>query len=366
MDSPLLAWTTPSAQAASSPDVPTAFDAFPPSTTGGLASSNVLSPEELVFGGAAHEAPYAPAGASQDTISWSPISHSSSGSSSHEPWRGGERDEKRRKNSEAAAKWRLKKKAKDESMMQRQEELERTQALLAAENESLKAQNKTLESQLSFFQQLLSSTMQRVSYEDELAGSLPLYQSTPDNESGGNGLLSSSMERKGLVCPAVVLLVVLTLGSEDFGYTSGSPMPAGFAAGARHHVGRTLLSLDDAPSGLAGITTGAERGGMLGSALQLLPKSPFSPPINADGMIALQLCGMIWLAHRARPVVVSVSQALPGMQQKLARAAIGLPRRLWKPVDRALTLTTSALCLSRGKPSLWHRFKFGPVSSHSE
>ena len=321
MDSPLLAWTTPSA------DVPVAVDAPPPFTTAGLASSDVLSPEELVFGGAAHEAPYAPAGASQDTISWSPISHSSSGSSSHDPWRGSERDEKRRKNSEAAAKWRLKKKAKDESMMQRQEELERTQALLAAENESLKAQNKTLESQLSFFQQLLSSTMQRVSYGDELAGSLPLYESsTPDNESGGNDVLPGRMERKGLVCPAVVLLLVLTMGSEDFGYTSGSLISAGFTAGARHHVGRTLLSLEDTPSGLAGIATGEQRSGMLGSALQLLAQSPFSPPVNSAGMIALQLCSMIWLAHHARPVVVYVSQALPGMQQTLARAAVGLPR----------------------------------------
>lgn len=328
--------------------------------TASLAPSDVASPEELVFGDRSSKHSGArdpPAGAGDPTMLISPTSNSSASSSQDL-----ERDEKKRKNAAAAAKWREKKKMREESIVQRQEELERTQAMLVAENMSLKAQNQTLQSQLSFFQNLFSSTLQRTSSRNEEDDSLPMYESARNHDSDelepNNILLSnsnctaflpSSSDCKGFACQAVVLLAVLSMDWQDFGDTSVSVLfspckgSVSEATGSHHHAGRTLLSLDDVSSAQHGMASCGKNNFWASSSW---------PFVTFAGVVALQLGAMLLVVRLlARWTIGFAAQTLPAMQHKLCTAAIELACSKSKdPIIRAPSQQGS-------RANLQHRFK---------
>jgi len=154
------------------------------------------------------------------------------------------REEKRRRNAEAASRSRHKKKIRDESHSARFDEMQQAQTRLQKENESLASQNRSLESQLSFFQNLFRTTMQSV--PDSLPTLNDEYFDDCDSPPHGGGLeLLASGSKRTFFARAVVLLAVFTIGSEDVLNCDSSRLAP--AHGTNAH-GRTLLWLDESDS----------------------------------------------------------------------------------------------------------------------
>ena len=180
-------------------------------------------------------------------------------------------------------------------MAQRQEELEHTQALLVAENESLKAQNKTLKYQLSFFQNLFSSSPSHIVQlsAPNSEGGLPMFEAWDDPGSQGGLEIppSATKKSKALACQAVVLLVVLSIGTEDLSPCALTPTPQG---SLHHHTGRTLLSLGDVTAN-AGHAQHCGKPNLTG----MLQSLPLSTATTSSFLAALRLGAVVWFARRA-------------------------------------------------------------------
>jgi len=315
----------------------------------------VPPPEELVFGErsawtASRTSEESPTGEFQSTApdGWtggvsareaeeifaelpSPLSLSSSASSSQGGAFSNEQDEKRRKNAVAAAKSRKKRSAMVASMAQRKEELERSQALLVAENESLKllvaeneslkAHNKTLESQLSFFKSFFSSHNAQGSAPNP-EGDLPMYEAAwndPHSPGGLELLPCGTKKRKAFACQAVVLLVVLSIGTEDFNPSTLTPMAE---SSLHHHTGRTLLSLGDASANAGHAQHGEKRT----FSTRILQSLPLSSATKSSFLTALRLGALVWFA---RPAMAWVK--LPARKQnRKVTEVCRLVRRLFK------------------------------------
>ena len=221
--------------------------------------------------------------------------------------------ERRRKNAEAAAKSRMKKKAKQEVLAARVLEMEREYARIQEENNKLQMFNKSLKSQLSFLKNLLSTAVQQSPapgdlpfFSDELANSL-------DCDYDGTHCPSSGQKRRHTACHAVVLAAILSFGSNKV-FTLGGPSsspPIAFADGSnvqRHHGGRTLLSLD--ATGCSDSSNFCPKLPFLASSMLCFYFDTPPPLLSAIAfalVAALRLFAIVYLARL-------VSQALPAMR----------------------------------------------------
>jgi|EP00802_Teleaulax_amphioxeia_P008146 hypothetical protein len=259
-------------------------------------------PELLVFGRGRDAAASAPSELQQPSSGESSpggSSHSSaSAGSSCAPDNALERENKRRRNAEAAARYRNKKKASTQSTEARYAELAESHTRLQRERDSLQALNRALESQLAFFQGLFRTTV-----ADRGVDTLPsIHDAAPADEPQDAGaedgalaldefLPAGSKRRAPAVpCLAVVFLVVSTIGCEDV--LKCDTASARAAPPAR--PGRALLSWQDEPQDAAHQCS--TRPSLSLWALQLQLASPFSAATTEAAATALRLVAVLCLA----------------------------------------------------------------------
>lgn len=307
----------------------------------------VASPEELVFGHSSGES-----SPSHSMHSSSPLDDTLQSVD--------EMEEKRKKNAEAAARYRQKKRAKEQSAEKTQAEFQQNQRKLEAENYSLRALNKSLEEQLSFFQNLFRTTMQHSS-----ASALPsIHDAAQQPPAGGCdddaldlggsncSRLPCGSKRKNLVCQAVVLLAVLSVGSEDVLKCSDekfSLQGADSFGGNFHHHGRALLWMEEGDEGMGVDTHAAQcsnrsRISMLGMILQ--SPSPFSSGVTAASITVLRTCAALWLTCLAVRLLCS------------ERCALTAPPQRWHQHILQGRLHKSSLCVGKSLARVYRSVLF--------
>ena len=258
------------------------------------ATCDVDCPEHLVFGASRPLSD----GSSPVSCATSYSSLTPSSCDDEPPLLGCGRDEKLRKNAEAAARYRQKKRLTTQGALQRCEELEKSQTRLQQDNDKLRAINLSLQSQLSSLMDLFRSSLQHPT-----PGILPTIHdmaSPHDNDlepvcdDNDIELLPSGSKRKSLACHAVVLLMVLSVGCEDLLECSQPPSQSTFADASAHRAGRALLWLDatDADSSQCSSSPHVFMG-LPATGLSLQLASPLSSADTTTALLTLRGLSMV-------------------------------------------------------------------------